>query len=294
MESINIITVFLIIKQEKSDYEKYRSLGLQLTNKKLYSLDLRFTLKIMIIFKCDHYKVEALQLLLNADDILFITVSQLIRIIGVIESDYHKVYVIKMTNLRVTDKFNYDNIFMYIKDECYIDQVREFLGLKMEKPQMHNFFTNQCKSVCLTDDVPQRVPIFWKSNTSQEREKALMNKFQLIDGRDQLPILPISRDLFHAIRKFENEKEMEISNLKSQIIMLKTEQQQLKEKYEEKGDYSTKCVICISNNKCILLESCNHLCLCEKCVDEMTHPLHKYIDCPICRQCNTKWKKVFM
>lgn len=52
------------------------------------------------------------------------------------------------------------------------------------------------------------------------------------------------------------------------------------------------CVVCLSNKKCILLHTCNHVCLCESCLSGVIKD--KKIDCPMCRQISVKWNKVFI
>lgn len=53
-----------------------------------------------------------------------------------------------------------------------------------------------------------------------------------------------------------------------------------------------KCIICLTENKCVLLNECKHVTLCETCVN----PLIKdnKIKCPVCRTNNESWHKIFL
>ena len=63
----------------------------------------------------------------------------------------------------------------------------------------------------------------------------------------------------------------------------------LKNKIEEQGN-KISCSICYKNSINILLEPCNHVCICDKCLSELSN---YGLSCPICRQTFTSTKKVF-
>ena len=51
------------------------------------------------------------------------------------------------------------------------------------------------------------------------------------------------------------------------------------------------CVVCLSEKKMILLQPCNHLCLCVNCVDPV---LKQNRICPMCRKDVRQWIKVYL
>ena len=59
-----------------------------------------------------------------------------------------------------------------------------------------------------------------------------------------------------------------------------------RERFEEE----MLCVVCQLEKKTILLQPCNHLCLCPKCVD----PVLDNRICPMCRKHVMKWTKVYL
>ena len=50
------------------------------------------------------------------------------------------------------------------------------------------------------------------------------------------------------------------------------------------------CIVCYSNEKCMLIRPCNHLCLCEECSDNMRH----HQDCPLCRRAIANIERVYL
>ncbi len=64
------------------------------------------------------------------------------------------------------------------------------------------------------------------------------------------------------------------------------------------GETNKYCSICLVGISNYLLEPCNHLCLCEECVDthgvDKTPSLLLLDSCPICRQRVIHVKKVFL
>ena len=62
-----------------------------------------------------------------------------------------------------------------------------------------------------------------------------------------------------------------------------------KEKFEEE----LLCVVCQFEKKTILLQPCNHLCLCHNCVEPVLSLTHNRI-CPMCRKHVHNWIKVYL
>ena len=60
-----------------------------------------------------------------------------------------------------------------------------------------------------------------------------------------------------------------------------------KEKFEDE----MLCVVCQLEKKTILLQPCNHLCLCPECVEPV---LNNNKICPMCRKHVIKWTKVYL
>lgn len=58
----------------------------------------------------------------------------------------------------------------------------------------------------------------------------------------------------------------------------------------EKSQKYSNCVICYKNKKDILLEPCNHLCLCNDCSKELIIHNNR---CPICRELISNSKKIY-
>ena len=50
------------------------------------------------------------------------------------------------------------------------------------------------------------------------------------------------------------------------------------------------CSICYKNSINILLEPCNHMCICETCLSELSN---YSLACPVCRQTFTSTKKIY-
>jgi len=50
------------------------------------------------------------------------------------------------------------------------------------------------------------------------------------------------------------------------------------------------CVVCQHEEKTILLQPCNHLCLCAKCIDPVLRPNRM---CPVCRRHVRQWIKIY-
>jgi len=63
----------------------------------------------------------------------------------------------------------------------------------------------------------------------------------------------------------------------------------LEQKAEPESD-SPKCVVCMSNEPCIMLVPCSHQCVCDICVKELLERDDQRKQCPICR---TKIENIF-
>jgi len=59
----------------------------------------------------------------------------------------------------------------------------------------------------------------------------------------------------------------------------------------EKLEEEMLCVVCQGNKKNILLQPCNHVCLCPSCITEVMR-LNGH--CPLCRNRISKWTKVYL
>ena len=59
----------------------------------------------------------------------------------------------------------------------------------------------------------------------------------------------------------------------------------------EKLEEEMLCVVCQGNKKNILLQPCNHVCLCPSCVREV---MRQSSHCPLCRKHISKWTKVYL
>ena len=59
----------------------------------------------------------------------------------------------------------------------------------------------------------------------------------------------------------------------------------------EKLEEEMLCVVCQANKKNILLQPCNHVCLCPSCVKEV---MRQNTHCPLCRKRISSWTKVYL
>jgi hypothetical protein len=95
-----------------------------------------------------------------------------------------------------------------------------------------------------------------------------------------------------AMTRVRNDKEKELTIAMLGKSLLIQQQGILKHKSRNKTTDETKCAVCFEDPKCILLDQCNHLCLCVKCALKSTKGL--MIRCPMCRFDNISWRKVFL
>jgi len=59
----------------------------------------------------------------------------------------------------------------------------------------------------------------------------------------------------------------------------------------EKLEEEMLCVVCQANKKNVLLQPCNHVCLCPTCITEV---MRQNSHCPLCRKRISKWTKVYL
>lgn len=63
--------------------------------------------------------------------------------------------------------------------------------------------------------------------------------------------------------------------------------------YDTETDISElQCVICTVNKKAILLEACDHVCVCAGCMKHLYDSPKRV--CPVCREGITKWRRVYI
>ena len=90
------------------------------------------------------------------------------------------------------------------------------------------------------------------------------------------------RELKERLREIEENKNMSIAMLKSQ----------LDSRLDCKQNDKNKCAVCLENDKCMLLNECKHACLCESCIPSISKD--GMIVCPLCRIENKSHTKIFI
>lgn len=63
----------------------------------------------------------------------------------------------------------------------------------------------------------------------------------------------------------------------------KIEEKEEEEKNDDNDETDPKCVICLTNDPCILLTPCSHQCVCDICVKEVLERDDQKKQCPVCR-----------
>ena len=54
--------------------------------------------------------------------------------------------------------------------------------------------------------------------------------------------------------------------------------------HSSKQDSSGMCIVCMEDEKSVLLMPCKHLCMCKRCTDKLiAQSGHKKAMCPVCR-----------
>jgi hypothetical protein len=148
------------------------------------------------------------------------------------------------------------------------------------------------------------------SKISQERELNLLTKN--LEERERTSILKYELQLHknkleymeNQLKIMEEGKNMDIAILSSiqsnntviNKIIVKEESKVKDENDDNLSNDVTKCSICFVNQKCMLLDTCNHVCLCMECTLEMKKSVKgkDFVECPICRTINFDWKKVYI
>lgn len=64
------------------------------------------------------------------------------------------------------------------------------------------------------------------------------------------------------------------------------------EKQQADAKASPECIVCFENPRCIFLEPCCHLALCQQCADKVMQESKR--ECPVCRHAIRSTKKVFL
>jgi hypothetical protein len=97
------------------------------------------------------------------------------------------------------------------------------------------------------------------------------------------------------IARFENERDFAdvegvLETALAQVRNAKVEFIQRRARQEEGGERSQQnlCVICLDNEKSVLLMPCRHLCVCEECANRAN-----LARCPVCRDRIEQTIKVF-
>lgn len=64
----------------------------------------------------------------------------------------------------------------------------------------------------------------------------------------------------------------------------KLEQQQTIKPKEKDEEEQSLCVVCLTNDPCIMLTPCSHQCVCDICVKELLERDDQKKQCPVCRE----------
>lgn len=120
-------------------------------------------------------------------------------------------------------------------------------------------------------------------------------KFYYVSIKDGKSI-KISHRLYNFLEIFKGIAEKENRNLELNLDIVcdpeKADSSELKDCLtltDKQLSREMECCICLNTAKSILLEPCNHVCLCEDCAKEM-----KAKKCPICSQEYKSEKKIYL
>merc|ERR1712129_594316 len=102
-----------------------------------------------------------------------------------------------------------------------------------------------------------------------EKNKELQRRLDLFEGKQERvstldldQLLNVKKTMHNSIRIIEEAEQKLMDNIR-------------------------KCVVCLTNNKCIALNGCGHIALCEQCEAKLQQK-----KCPICRAQYTKCRKM--
>jgi hypothetical protein len=194
--------------------------------------------------------------------------------------------------------YNYEVVFRvldrYVPNvSCLIAEAKR-VGGKIALNDISDLFFNTTEWIKKTIVV---IPKDIQENTMIIDPSTLILKKRHNNGNDTYHIFCDIDELDIEINKsvfltMEMAKNLAIKNNQSLKINLS---ELLKKNYDPQNcaraipklDYSTQCIICLDNIKEIMIEPCNHLCMCEKCAKKVTK------ECPMCQGKIAHKKKVY-
>jgi hypothetical protein len=155
-----------------------------------------------------------------------------------------------------------------------LEQLQEFLATaKEEHQQLLKAHENLAKKSKEVDELTEKYAEKEMENTSLQIELKRLKGENLealtIKDAEELA-LKLRANLAQVEAAIESKKKREIESLKDKNM----------------------CVICLDSEKQVLVEPCNHLCLCCPCAETL-QPL-KTKTCPICRKSIEDFRIVFM
>lgn len=152
-------------------------------------------------------------------------------------------------------------------------------------PRPENIFKDRLRSISPSAEVP---------TSSKSKYSSYKSSFMPVTNKN-------SYDHYYKPQYATSNNSVELEKLRIQldnknitegILRSQLDLLQKQEKSEPVNNDNSKCVVCIENNKEILLEQCNHLCLCNGCAALIIKGSN--IQCPMCRVFNTSWKKIYV
>ena len=118
-------------------------------------------------------------------------------------------------------------------------------------------------------------------------------KSTICDLKDNIEILESNNlDLKNDIKNLEANIKSIYSERDNQTISYQENISDLSMKYESLKS-GLECSICASNYNNVIIDSCGHMCCCDKCIHVIIND-HNLNKCPICSNPIQSWKKVYL
>lgn len=264
---IHIASLCIFLQRASDDEIKYQMLSILIKHlDTLNSLDA--LVKVLSNFDSEQYRFYAFQKFLKKMNRKYscANISQLLKIF-----DYNRLSVLKFLKEKISDKDYSKIIRLFPKNNQ--DRIAKLLGVKIKK----NIAITSSPNIAKVTPFRTNNPFSFASNSPITNDPMF--------AQNQLS--PTNAPMFTPSQQVSTNPFLPLSNND-----IKNDSDDDTEEFIVEKNDDILCIICIDNNREVLLNKCSHFSLCEKCVIDITND--DKIICPKCRVENTKWKKIYM